>query len=125
MTRILAALAISTALAAPALAEDMACSAFNMLDNDGMMAAMEAAKMAPDGMAAEDGMMSGDDAMAAEDGMMSSDGAMASEDGMMSSDDAMASEDGMMGGEDALAALVKACAEHPDMMVSDAMKPMN
>lgn len=108
MIRILAALALSAAFAAPVLAEgmagDMACKDFSALDHDGMMAAMEAAKMAHDAMAPD---------------------AMASEDGMMASGDAMAPEGGMMAGDDAMAALVKACADHPDMMVKDAMKPMN
>lgn len=72
---ILAALAMTTTLAAPVFAEgmagDMKCEAFNMLDQDGMMAAMKAAKMAP-----EEGMMASDDAMAPEGGMMSSGDAM-------------------------------------------------
>lgn len=108
MIRILAALALSTAFGAPALAEgmagDMACSAFNTLDQAGMMAAMEAAKTAPDAMAADGGMMSSGDAMA--------------------SGDAMTSQDGMMAQDDGMAALIKACADHPDMMVKDAMMPM-
>lgn len=114
MIRILAVLALSTAFAAPVLAEgmagDMACSAFSVLDKDGMMAAMEAAKMAPD-------------AMAPEEGMMGAGGAMASGDAM-ASDNAMASEGGVMGQEDPMAALIKACADHPDMMVKDAMHAM-
>ena len=111
MLRILAALAMTTTLAAPVFAEgmagDMKCEAFNMLDQDGMMAAMKAAKMAP------------------EEGMMASDDAMAPEGGMMSSGDAMGSEEGMMGSADPMADLVKACADHPEMTVADAMKPMN
>lgn len=119
MFRILATLTLSTALAFPALAEgmggDMACKSFNALDHDGMMAAMEAAKMAPDAMA-KDGMAK--DAMAPE-------GAMKAPGDAMGSGDAMASEGGMMGKDDALAGLVKACADHPEKMVRDAMMPMN
>ena len=111
MLRILAALAMTTTLAAPVFAEgmagDMKCEAFNMLDQDGMMAAMKAAKMT------------------SEEGMMASGDAMAPEGGMMSSGDAMASEEGMMGSADPMADLVKACADHPEMTVADAMKPMN
>lgn len=122
MIRILAALALTTTLAAPALAEGMAgemtCEAFNMLDQDGMMAAMHDAHMADDAMAPEEGMMGSDDAMAPEGGMMESGDAMAS-------DGAMASEEGMMGSDEAMADLVKACADHPEMTVADAMKPMN
>lgn len=106
MFRILAALTLSTALAAPAFAEGMAggmtCEAFNMLDQAGMMAAMEAAAH---------------DAMGADGAMMSDGGAMEG--------DAMASEGGMMGADDGLAGLVKACADHPEMTVSAAMMPMN
>ena len=113
MIRILAALALSAAFAAPALAEgmagDMACKDFSALDHDGMMAAMDAATKAPDAMASD---------------AMTSD-AMTSEDGMMTSGDAMAPKGGMMAEDDAMAALVKTCADHPDMMVKDAMKPMN
>lgn len=109
MIRIIAALVLSATFAAPALAEgmagDMACKDFSALDHNGMMAAMEATKMAPDAMASEDGMMASGNAMA--------------------SGDAMAAEGGMMAEDDAMAALVKACADHPDMMVKDAMKPMN
>ena len=117
MLRILAALAMTTTLAAPVFAEgmagDMKCEAFNMLDQDGMMAAMKAAKMT-----SEEGMM-------ASGGAMASDDAMAPEGGMMSSGDAMGSEEGMMGSADPMADLVKACADHPEMTVADAMKPMN
>ena len=55
MNRFLIALALSTAMTAPAFAEtmtkDMACSAFSAMDADGMMAAMTEAKMAGDAMA--------------------------------------------------------------------------
>lgn len=128
MFRILATLTLSTALAFPALAEgmggDMACKSFNALDHDGMMAAMEAAKMAPDAMA-KDAMAP--DAMA-KDGMakdaMAPEGAMKAPSDAMGSGDAMASEGGMMGKDDALAGLIKACADHPEKMVHDAMMPM-
>lgn len=62
----------------------MTCEAFNMLDQNGMMAAMEAAKMAPDAMAAQGGMMSEGGAMATDGGMMSSGDARASGDAMVS-----------------------------------------
>lgn len=98
MTRILAALLITTALAAPTfadtMAKDMACSAFTKMDSAGMMATMT------------DAMKSGD-AMAAPD---------ATKTDTTKTGDAMA-----MSPEDSMKALVKTCTEHPDMMVMDAM----
>jgi hypothetical protein len=99
MTRIFAALLMTTALAAPAFAEtmakDMACSAFTAMDSAGMMTAMNDAMMAGDAMASGDTMAATD---------------------TTKTGDAMA-----MSPEDSMAALVKTCTEHPDMMVMDAM----
>lgn len=126
MIRTLALLAMTAALASPALAEgmagdmagDMACSSFNSLDHDGMVAAMQAAGKAHDAMAGDGGAMASDGAMAAEKPAEKA-GDMA---GNMTGD--MAADSGMMGQDADLAALTKACADHPDMMVKDAMTPM-
>jgi hypothetical protein len=103
MTRILAALLITTALAAPAfadtMAKDMACSAFTKMDSAGMMATMT------------DAMKSGD-AMAAPDATKTD----TTKTDTTKTGDAMA-----MSPEDSMKALVKTCTEHPDMMVMDAM----
>lgn len=112
MKLVLTALALATALTAPAFADamskDMTCSAFTGMNADGMKAAMS------DAMKAGDAMASGE---------AKADGAMASGDAM-GSGDAMASGDAMMSPEDSMAALVKTCTEHPDMMLMDAMHAM-
>jgi hypothetical protein len=106
MNRILFALAISTAITAPAFAEtmaaDVACSAFMAMGHDDQMSAMTAA-MASDEMAA--------------------DGAMATDTSTMTGD-AMAATPAM-NADDEMAAMVKACTAHPDMMAMDAMHMMN
>ncbi len=112
MNRLLAALAISAAFAAPAFAEtmakDMTCAAFTAMGHDEMMSAMNDAMMAGDAMASTDTKTTG--------------GAMATDTkttgGAMASGDAMA-----MSPEDSMAALAKTCTEHPDMMMMDAMHP--
>lgn len=103
MTRFLVALALSTALTAPAfadgMAKDMACSAFSAMDKDHMMAAMH-------------------DAMADD----TSSGAMAA-DTTAATGGAMATDSAMMSSEDQMAARVKTCADHPDRMMMAAMHP--
>lgn len=130
MIRTLALLAMTAALASPALAEgmagdmagDMACSSFNSLDHDGMVAAMQAAGNAHDAMAADGGAMASDGAMATETPAETPAKKAGDMTGDMTGD--MAADSGMMGQDADLAALTKACADHPDMMVKDAMTPM-
>ena len=104
MNRFFLAVALTTALTAPAFAEgmaqDMTCTDFMAMGQDDMMAATTAAMEA--------------DAMA-------SDGAMATD--TTTTGDAMAA-DGMMSAEDQMAAIVKACTDHPDMKAMDAMNMM-
>ncbi len=111
MNRFFLVIAMSAALAAPALAEgmaqDVACSAFRAMSHDDMMAATAAA-MSSDAMSS--------DAMSSDP--MATDGAAATTDGAMATDSAMSADDQM-------AAMVKACTAHPDMMVMDAMHMMN
>lgn len=105
MNRILLALALSTALTAPAFAEGMAqdvtCKAYVAMGHDDMMAATMAAMEA---------------------GAMATDGAMAAD--TTKTDTAMAA-DGAMSTDDQMAAIVKACTDHPDMMAMDALHMMN
>lgn len=117
MNRILAALALSTALAAPAfadgMAKDMACKAFTAMDSDHMMAAMHDAMGSGDAMGTGGAMAS--DATASTGGMAS--------DATASTGGAMATDSAMMSPEDQMAAVVKTCTDHPDMMLMDAMHP--
>lgn len=118
MTRLFLALALSTALTAPAFAEtmvqDVTCTAFLAMGHDDMMATMTDA-MAADAMATDGAMAA--DATAPADGAMATD-ATAPADGAMAADGAMSADDQM-------AAMVKACTAHPDMMAMDAMNMMN
>ena len=106
MNRIFLALAISTALTAPAFADtkaaDVTCSAFMAMGHDDQMGAMTDA-MASDNMAA--------------------DGAMAT-DTTTTAGDAMAAAPAMSADEE-MAAMVNACTAHPDMMAMDAMHMTN
>ena len=117
MTRLLAALTMTTMLAMPAFAADMPCSDFMAMDSAGQMAAMEDA-MAADGAMADDAMAA-DGAMA--DDAMASDDAMGAE-GDMATDDAMAADG--MAAEGGMEAMVAACTAHPDMTVMEAMGAM-
>ncbi|MEF2074757.1 hypothetical protein [Consotaella aegiceratis] len=105
------------AMAAPALAQqagDVDCATFTAMDADGRMAAVESMQgsMSGDGMMADHDTMASDDAMKSDDGMASGE--------MMEGAGAMES-DGMMAGGDMVAQATKACADHPDMTVADAM----
>lgn len=99
MNRLLAALALSTALTFPAFAQDMpqdiACSTFLAMSETDQMEAFDAA-MSADTMTTDDAMATGD---------------------AMATDDAMAA--------DAMAAMVAMCTANPDMMIMDAMHSMN
>ena len=105
MNRFFLALAISTALTAPAFADamaaDVACKDFMAMGHDDQMSsmtsAMASAKMAADGAMATDTTKKTDDAMAAAPAMSA---------------------------DDQTAAMVKACTAHPDMMAMDAMHMM-
>jgi hypothetical protein len=109
MNRILLALALTTALIAPAFAEGMAkevsCKDYMAMGHDDMMAATTTA-MSSDAMAA--------------DGAMATD---ATKTATPKTGDAMAAN-GAMSADDQMAAMVKACTAHPDMMAMDAMHMM-
>ncbi|MEO8244272.1 MAG: hypothetical protein ABI832_18370 [bacterium] len=106
MNRLFLALAISTALTAPAFADTMAadvtCSAFMAMGHDDQMGAMTA------GMEAD---------------KMAADGAMATDTTTTTAGDAMAAAPAMSADEE-MAAMVAACTAHPDMMAMDAMHMM-
>lgn len=110
MTRFLLAIAVAGFAAAPVFAmDDMSCADFTAMDRDAQMQALSGME---GGMASEGGMAAGGDSTDA-GGMMSSDSG-----GMMSSDSSS------MSSEDQIATVTKACADHPDMMVGDAMGGM-
>ena len=100
MKRLLTALSFSTALMAPAFAQDatksVGCGAFLAMGHDDQKASMEAAMMS-DTMDAQAAM--------AKDGTMKTAGAMAT--------------------DDAIAAAVKMCTAHPDMAITAAMHEMH
>jgi hypothetical protein len=129
MNRFLTVLLLSTALTAPAFAQDtpqdIACKDFLAMNQTDQMSAMTDAMSSS--MKAADGAMATDDATAA-DGAMATDGAAT--DGAMATDDAMAADGAMatddaMASQESMASMVKMCTENPDMMVMDAMHSMN
>jgi len=123
MKKLLLASVLTGAMSVPAFAQmshDMSCADFMAMDANAQMEAlgqMAGDGMAADNMAADD--MAGDDMgsddMAADD--MAADD-MAADD--MAADD-MAADDMMAEDTVTAEAVAAACADNPDMMVSDAM----
>ena len=110
MTRILTAILFAGCAAAPAFAmEDMTCADFTAMSLDEQT---ETVSMMTEGMA-EGGMMAGGGM--AEGGMMAegATGEGMAEGGMMAGES--------MAAEDTARRLASACAEHPEMMVGEAM----
>ena len=113
--RTLIVLAMAGTMSFPALAQDamsadtMSCVDFTAMDSAGQMQAMAGMEMAAEGDMASEGTMAAEGDMAAE-------GTMAEGD--------MASEEGMAAEGDITAAVTAYCAEHPDMMVGDAMEEL-
>ena len=112
MTRTLTAILFAGFAAAPAFAmEDMTCADFTAMSLDEQA---ETVSMMTEGMASEGGMMA--EGGTAEGGMMAEEetgeGGMA-EGGMMAGE--------AMAAEDTARRVASACAEHPEMMLGEAM----
>lgn len=119
MTRTLTAVLVAGLAAAPAFAvEDMTCADFAAMSPEEQTetVSMMMEGMPEGGMMAEDGMAEG--GMMAEDGGMMAEGAM--EEGGMAEGGMMAGD--AMAAEDAARRVAAACAEHPDMMLGEAMR---
>ncbi len=113
MTRILTAILVAGFAAAPAFAmEDMTCADFTAMSLD---AQTETVSMMSEGMAPEGGMMA--EGATAEGGTMAEEeageGGMA-EGGMMAAD--------AMAAEDTARRVASTCAEHPEMMLGEAVQ---
>ena len=108
MTRILTAIVVTGFAAVPAFAmEDMICADFTAMSLDEQT---ETVSMMTEGMASGDGMMAEGGGMMAEG--EAGEGGMA-EGGMMAAD--------AMAAEDRARRIASACAEHPEMMLGEAM----
>ena len=113
MTRTLTAILVAGFAAVPAFAmEDMTCAEFTAMSLDEQT---ETVSMMGEGMAPEGGMMA--EGTTAEGGMMAEEeadeGGMA-EGGMMAAD--------AMAAEDTARRVASACADHPEMMLGEAMQ---